>query len=184
MIPFVLLFAEPIVFLIFGQSYTESVWVVRVLVFAAFAQMLNTFFVPLYAAVNKQQKIVNFQLVGLVINAVLNALLIPIMSYKGASIATVATEWGIFVLILWYADAKIINFRAATSPAIKYLLKIAVAVLVMVVAIMTSPWLTNAFLLQMVIAGIIYLIGLQVTGGLDIFQIIRWIAQARLKVQA
>ena len=103
MVPVVLLYADWMVMTLLGGQFQGSIVSLKLLVFAAFAQMLNSFFVAMYAAINKQKIIIYFQIVGLILNLVFNLILIPVISYRGAAIATIVTEWSILLLTIFWA---------------------------------------------------------------------------------
>ncbi|RPI01770.1 MAG: flippase [Calditrichaeota bacterium] len=174
MIPFILLFADPIVAIVFGSTFSGSVWVVQVLAFAAFAQMLNTFFVPLFVSVNRQKKIVFFQLGGLLMNIVLNAALIPHYTYKGATIATVATEATILLLILHHVHAHIFSLDQILGRAARSLGKICAAVLAMLMVALAFKQVVDSFWLNALVSVIAYGLALQISGSLDFIRLFKW----------
>ena len=111
----------------FGIKYANSVIALKYLVFATFAQMFNIFFVSIYVATNRQNRIVFIQVIALVTNVILNLVLIPRLSYVGASIATIVTEGIILLYITSYALKNIIVFP---RRAHLYIGKISLATLI------------------------------------------------------
>ncbi|MBN1997994.1 flippase [candidate division KSB1 bacterium] len=172
MIPFVFLLPKEIILLISGPGWDGSDIALQILVFAAFAQMLNSFFVPLYAAVNLQNKIVRYQIIGLVVNIVLNSILIPIISFRGAAIATVATEWIILVFIFRWARQKILKKHIHLLDG-RFILKIAAATILMTGSILILQRIRiTGITLFLLVAGI-YLLGLQITGAIGFKSILK-----------
>lgn len=174
MIPFINLFAKPIVAIVFGSTFSGSVWVVQVLAFAAFAQMLNTFFVPLFVSVNRQKKIVFFQLGGLMMNILLNAALIPHFTYKGATIATVATEATILLLIVHHVHVHIFNLKEILGRAARALYKICAAVLVMALVALAFRQVIDSFWLNAFVSIMAYGLALQFSRSMDFIQLFKW----------
>ena len=127
MIPYIYFLAEDIITIIFGIKYANSVIALKYLVFATFAQMFNIFFVSIYVATNRQNRIVFIQVIALVTNVILNLMLIPRLSYVGASIATIVTEGIILLYITSYALKNIIVFP---RRAHLYIGKISLATLI------------------------------------------------------
>ncbi len=171
LVPATFLLAGTIVFLVLGPEYEGSVGSLKILVVASMGQMFNTFFVPLYAAVNMQKKIVYFQIVGLCFNVLLNIILIPKFSFYGAAIATVLTEWCIFIFILTQAKKKIFT----PSPAVKefwtFFYRILIASIVMSIGILVTQSLNFESKYVICIAFVLYAAILQLSGGLNFFQL-------------
>ena len=164
MIPLILLLAEPIIGFLYGAGSGGSIPALRILVFAAAAQMINTFFVPLYAAINKQQKIVHFQMVGLILNIVMNLILIPYWSYLGAATATVATEWTILILISAWAFKHI---HRQLLPKWDLIVRLAVSTAGMVFVIFITQMLRFDFIIVISLALLSYGLLLQLSGAMN-----------------
>ncbi len=173
MIPVILLMARWIVLTFLGSKFEGSIVSLRILVFAAFAQMLNSFFVSLYAAVNKQKKILYFQIVGLLFNLVLNIILIPVISYRGAAIATIVTEWSILFLITIWAARNIFKASPEWKALIYFILRLLLATAIMSVVIITLQHVHVNNLLIAVCGGLAYVLCLQLLRCVDFLALAR-----------
>jgi len=176
LIPAVVMLAKPIIILVYSEKYMASIPALQILGFAAVAQMMNTFFVSLYTAVNKQNKIVRFQVFGLLLNLVLNLLLIPRFSFIGASITTVATEWTIFIFIFVYAMK---NISSNLLPPIKLASKIVLSTAIMVIVILITRYFQIGGIFSILGAAITYGIALHITQVINISQFIHLIDKAK-----
>ncbi len=131
LIPMVWILAKPIVFTVFGDQYVGSIVAIRILVFAAFFQMFNALFVPLYTALDMQRKLVRFQMFGLILNLVFNAILIPFYSYVGAAITTVLTESFILFALTLRARREIFHGLSPFRPFLGMFSKLLLATLIL-----------------------------------------------------
>ncbi len=165
MLPFVLLLSKEIIMLISGPGWDGSEVALQILVFAAFAQMLNSFFVPLFAAVNQQNKIVRYQIIGLAVNVLLNLVLIPLISFRGAAVATVATEWVILVFIYHRARGKILMEHVQFLDR-RFISKIFFAAFVMAAGILSFKYLGLGDIFIFILAAVLYFCMLQLTGAI------------------
>lgn len=130
LIPGAFYLANPIITFVCGNDFFPGGAALQILAFAAGAQMLNIFFVPLYIALNEQRRIVYFQIVGLIMNVSLNLVLIPRFSFLGAAAATVATEGVILMLIfLWMRRV----LARPLLPPIRYIAKVLLCTALMMV---------------------------------------------------
>lgn len=97
-----LVFADKIIYLIYGSGYSTSVGALQALIFVIPIIFITYLFGNILGAVNKQRILTIVALANAVLNIVLNIILIPKFSYIGASIATVATETLGFILMFSY----------------------------------------------------------------------------------
>ena len=160
LIPATVLLADPIMCFICGIEYMPGAGALRILAFAIAAQMLNIFFVPLYIATNNHRKIVHFQLVGLVVNIGLNLFLIPMFSFIGAAMATVATEVSIFLLIFYWIRKEL---QVKLFPPILYGFKVVASTLVMMVFIFFAQYANFHIVLIVASALVVYALALELT---------------------
>jgi len=173
MIPVVLLLARWIVLTFLGSKFEGSIISLRLLVFAAFAQMLNVFFVSLFAAINKQKKIMHFQIVGLIINLILNFILIPIISYSGAAIATIVTEWSILILIIRWAVKYIFQPIPEWNNVLRYVLKLLLATLITGGVILVLQWFAVQDIFILIATAATYVLCLQLFRCIDFMSMSR-----------
>ncbi|HPG40414.1 MAG TPA: flippase [bacterium] len=173
MIPVILLMARWIVLTFLGSKFEGSIISLRILVFAAFAQMLNSFFVSLYAAINKQKKILYFQIVGLLFNLTLNVILIPIVSYRGAAIATIVTEWSILLLITIWAARNIFQATPEWKALIYYVLRLVLATTILSIVIVVMQYAQVNNVLIVGCGGMTYVLCLQMLKCVDFLALSR-----------
>ncbi|MDZ7725245.1 MAG: polysaccharide biosynthesis C-terminal domain-containing protein [candidate division KSB1 bacterium] len=161
---------EPLFVFICGTDFIPGKDAFQILAFAVVFQMLNIFFVPLYIALDQQKKIVQFQGVGLLVNVSLNLILIPVLSFIGASYATVATEFCIFALIFIWIRRKL---SVPLLPRLKYLLKLAAGTLIMCIFIIISQFYSLHIAIIVVVSVIIYSIALELLNAVNFTHLIR-----------
>ena len=121
MVPFIYLLAREIVLVLFGSEYLGSIIAIRILVFAAFAQMFNSFFVGIFIATKKQNVITFLQIIALIINVGLNLILIPKYTYMGAAFTTIITEFFLLVAISYYTVKNLLIF---SNKSVFFVLKV------------------------------------------------------------
>jgi O-antigen/teichoic acid export membrane protein len=96
-----LLLADRIILLIFGPGYIESIIALKILIWTIVITFAGAASVKLLESINRQIIVTKMAGLAMVVNIVLNIVLIPKYSYKGASVATVITELilvgGIFI---------------------------------------------------------------------------------------
>jgi O-antigen/teichoic acid export membrane protein len=97
----VLLTANPIIMFVFGPDYSETVGVVRVLFLGA--PFLYTGLVGMFYAnaLHIEKKAVRVMLIGVMVNIVLSAVAISRIGAIGAAWATVASQAGITISLLF-----------------------------------------------------------------------------------
>lgn len=168
MIPFVTLYADEFIKIIFGSDFSGSVLLLRVLVWAAFAQMTNIFFVSLYTALGKQKIIVYFQIVGLGMNLLVNYLWIRSHGSLGASIATVLTEWSILLMVVGYVILRLLKDAGLYFSILKYSGKIIAASSAMIMGSLLFKHFQVNVLLSIVGIIFVYISVAQATGAMNI----------------
>ena len=165
LIPGAFYLADPIITFICGGDFAPGGPALQILVFAAGAQMINIFFVPLYIALNEQRRIVHFQVVGLVMNVTLNLILIPILSFIGAAIATVATEAVILLLIFLWMRKRL---ALSLFPPAAYTAKVIACTMMMMFFVIFAELMNVHVLLIIMGAIIVYLVALLATKTIDV----------------
>jgi len=99
---FVLLFADKIIFIIYGSGYDASIAALQTLIFVVPVIFITYLFGNILGAINKQRILLIVTGINAIINVVLNLILIPHFSYIGASVATIITEVVGFSLMILY----------------------------------------------------------------------------------
>ncbi|NVN96541.1 MAG: polysaccharide biosynthesis C-terminal domain-containing protein, partial [Bacteroidetes bacterium] len=97
----VVILSKPIINLLFGIKYIESIYILRVYIWSSIGLFLGSGITYHLMAENKTKLIFKINLLAMIINIVLNLILIPIYGLVGATIATlvaysVAPIWMIF----------------------------------------------------------------------------------------
>lgn len=90
-------FAKNIIILIGGSGYEESVLVLKILAFAMAFIFFGNFFTNIIIAGNQQRKLIFILFFCAIFNVVLNLLMIPRFSYKGAAVTSSLTEFLVVV---------------------------------------------------------------------------------------
>jgi O-antigen/teichoic acid export membrane protein len=122
--------APDIVTIISGSGFTESVKVLRVLVFVLGCIFFGHYFTMILIVSNAQKKLMKALMIAAVFNISLNLYLIPKYSYMGAAFVSLATEFLVVVLLSTLAFREIL-FR----PSFRPITRIALSTFIMAVAI-------------------------------------------------
>jgi len=156
--------SDQLTVLVFGSAFGDSAAVLRILSFAAGILFINLFLASLYGATNHQGKIVQIEIIALLFKIIVNLLLIPEYSYRGAALSTVATESLVLVLALSWAVRHI-----APISGLLFFSKFLAATAGMCAGL----YVMSAWPLLMSVAGavFIYFLLLFVTRALDVNQI-------------
>jgi O-antigen/teichoic acid export membrane protein len=91
--------ADPVVGLLYGPEYSQSVPALRWIGAALFFVVLANFLGSALGAVDRQVWMFRATVVGVVINVSLNLWLIPRLAHVGAAIATLVTQAGVTVVL-------------------------------------------------------------------------------------
>lgn len=153
-----ILLAGPIVHLVFGEEFGNTALALRVLAIAAGLLFINIYLTGIFKAANRQRTLVQIQLVGLVINILLNYFLIKNYSYLGAAWATVLTEGIIFIVSFSY-----IYFLIARLNEVGFFAKSALATGAMIGVILLTQNLNVLFVVPLSI--LIYVSSLYLLRG-------------------
>lgn len=100
------IFSSSIIRIVGGQNYLISSSILRVLLPAIFFSYFNHLVGYLLVSLNEQLKMLNYSLIALLINVLLNLIFIPVYSYWAAAVITVITEISIFALTFKYLYKK------------------------------------------------------------------------------
>jgi len=113
---FFTILANPIVNLLYGDSFTNSALVLKVLILAQALMFITLLISNLLGAINKQKSVVITSAIALFINILLNLMLIPKYSFMGAGWATLIAEI-INVIILVILGIKYFDKPELSSTA-------------------------------------------------------------------
>jgi O-antigen/teichoic acid export membrane protein len=126
------LLSNRVILLIYGVEYIPSTMALQILIWTIIFIFINYVSGNFLESINRQASVAKVTGIGAIINIVLNLLMIPKFSYIGASIATVATEF-IVLLILAYTLSK--TKYAIKVSSLKDALKVIISSLVIVIII-------------------------------------------------
>ena len=119
------LLSDRIILLIFGPDYQGSIVALQLLVWAVAFVFISYGFARLFESLNKQLIVTIVAAACAAINIGLNLALVPLLSYKGAAIATVATEFAALAILSLLGSrfgfgislVKILDFCFRTAAA-------------------------------------------------------------------
>jgi O-antigen/teichoic acid export membrane protein len=121
-----MLVADKVILLVYGALFADSSSVLQILIWAVMFGMLQSVFSNILVAIDRQKLIALSTAFCAAVNIVLNSILIPVMSYNGAAVATVATAM-VFTLSMFYFVSK----HLQAIPVHKILVKPVIGVLIM-----------------------------------------------------
>ncbi len=101
------LLASPIILLVFGAEFANSIPVLKILSWTAGILFFNVYYAGIFKATDRQNILVKIQIFSLVVNVVINFFLIQKYSYIGAAWANLMTEVLILILSSLYIFTKI-----------------------------------------------------------------------------
>lgn len=155
------LLAGNIIVLIYGTEYAPSVSALRILIWASVLSFINYTPATYLTSTNKQRTLMILTFLGAILNVILNFILIPLLSYNGAAIATVATELFVGTLML-FSIRKVQYFSVLFSDVI---LKSLIAGSIMGIFILIFK---NYTLITLIIfSAILYFTALYIVNGLE-----------------
>jgi len=120
------LLSDKIILLIYGAEFAESATVLQILILGLVFIFPNYVLFDLLISVDKQKLNTMSMGVCAIVNVTLNFILIPILSYNGAAIATLITRAVLFVLGFYFVSKHLI-----VLPIHKILIKTAISGLIM-----------------------------------------------------
>lgn len=149
----VIILADRIILLIYGTNFVNSTTVLRILIIAIVFTFMYFVLLNILISIDKQKLNTLSSGMGAIANVILNFMLIPILSYNGAAIATLATYTVLFIASFYFVSKHL-----QTIPIHKILIKPVISGLIMGAFIYYFTEL-NMFLL-VPLAGIVYLVAL------------------------
>jgi O-antigen/teichoic acid export membrane protein len=99
-----MLLADRIILLIFGSEYAPAIIALQILIWVAVFSFVNWVFATVMNSINKQGILAFIFALTAIFNVFLNLILIPKISYIGASIASVASEVLLFILAFYFVS--------------------------------------------------------------------------------
>lgn len=147
------LIADKIIFLIYGATFAGSAHALQILIWTFVFTSTNYVFLNLLVAMDKQK--LNTLCIGVcaIANVGLNFILIPLLSYNGAAIATVVTGIVLFVTSFYFVSSHL-----QVLPVHKILIRPAIGGLIM--GIFVYYFIDVNMFLLVLFAAVVYLVSL------------------------
>jgi O-antigen/teichoic acid export membrane protein len=145
--------SDKIILLIYGIEFAYSITALQILIWSIVFGAVNSVLLNLLVSIDKQK--LNTLSMGTcaIVNVVLNLVLIPMLSYNGAAIATVATN-----IVLFIASFYFISKHLQVLPMHKIVIKPVISSLSM--ATFVYYFIDFDTFLLVPLAGIVYLVAL------------------------
>ncbi len=120
----VTLLADDVILLLYGTQYTGAVLALKILIWAIPAIFLTDLSNIIFISMNRQNVVVKFFIIIMIINITLNVIFIPMFSYIAASVVTVITEFTsmLFLSYFLYRYVGKIQYRWIIKPLIASLI--------------------------------------------------------------
>jgi O-antigen/teichoic acid export membrane protein len=103
--------ADRVILLIYEPEFASSAVVLQILVWAVLLGSINYLLLDLLVAINRQVSNIWTMGIGAVVNVILNLILIPIVGFTGAAIATVVTNMLICVIGFYFVSKYLQKIR-------------------------------------------------------------------------
>lgn len=145
-----LVLAKEIILLTFGSGYLQAVPVFRIVLVMSLAAFSSILFVNTIFVHNKQKMLVLINIIGAVVNVLLNFILIPKLGITGAAFSTLASTW-VITYVTWQKMKEIDDFKI--WPSLKIVLP---PVLIMLLATLVFKYLGIGVLQNITISALIY----------------------------
>lgn len=148
---------DKIIQFLYGTQFSSSVLPLRILIWAEVIIFVNYVLTQLVVATNRQKYNAIFTFICSVFNVALNFLLIPKLSYIGASITSLATEGLLFVMCFYLIQktlGTILLFKIGFWPLVSSLFMGAV-----ILCLRDQPILVSIPLGALVYTALLYLLG-------------------------
>jgi O-antigen/teichoic acid export membrane protein len=154
--------ADRLILLIYGPDFAASTIALQILIWSEVIIFLNSVFGYLMNSINRQVIVAKQTMIASALNITLNLILIPELSYVGASSATVVTQFFSFFFLLYFASKE---GYSLPKEMIIHLSKILFACFIMALFIMLFNGLP--LLLLILMAAMVYLVTVFLTGVTD-----------------
>jgi O-antigen/teichoic acid export membrane protein len=142
----IMVFSNDIILFLYSLKYSDSVFVLQILIWTIPPSFLTYVLGTLLVSINKQQIVLKTTIIVTVFNIFMNLILIPYLSYIGAAIVTVLTQF--ILLIIYYISVSHIFHRIKLSETI---IKPVVASLVMLLLLYIALRINNVFMIILAI---------------------------------
>lgn len=153
--------ANDIILLVYKKySFIPAVIPLQILVWATAFMFINGLATNLLNSIGNQVTVTKITGIGAIFNISLNIILIPFLSYTGASIATVLTE--ILIAILFLHSISLTKY-SSNKKLIRNIWRIIIPNIILIIILITN----NASLFILPIAIALYILGLYITNAIN-----------------
>lgn len=153
--------ADEIIMLFYGGEYLPSVAALKILIWASVLSFINCTPSMLLNSTNKQRYLMTVTFIGATLNTLLNYMLIPSLSYEGAGISTVTTEFIVGLLILY----KIQKTQDLRFQIFDVIFRSSISAIIMGIFVLIFKNYTLFLIIPF--ASLLYFIGLYILNGLE-----------------
>jgi len=109
------LFAFPIIKILLGKEYLESVPLLRIYVWGTMGSVIKTFFIRILIIKNKRREILLLNFINLFLNICFNLLFVSNFGLKGAALSTILSYNIVWLYTIFFSSEKDL-FKTITSP--------------------------------------------------------------------
>lgn len=154
-------YAMPLINLIYTNQYSLASTPVQILIWTVSFLFINGAASVLLNAIDKEKTVTKIYIIAAIFNVCLNLILIPMLSYDGAAIATVLSEILITILTLHYI------FKTNYKPDLGLLKNIIKLVICGFILAIVLNFINVSMWLAIPIGVLVYLISLIITKTID-----------------
>ena len=148
--------ADKVILFIYNEDFINSILTLRILIWLIVLSFSNSIFNVAFASINREKIFVHIQVIGTITNVLLNLWLIPIFGQNGVAIATISSQFVVFIFAAFYVSKYYGTIKYSSiwfKPAIASLIMLAS------ITLTRSHHLILVILLAMVIyAGLLFLL--------------------------
>ncbi|SCG85775.1 flippase [Methanobacterium congolense] len=162
-------FADKIIVIIYGTSYTAAITALQTLIFVVPLIFITSLFGNILGAINRQRIITIVAVINVLLNVTLNLILIQKFSYIGASAATVATECLGFILMFVYISRYFFKISVTQNILKTTVSSILVLIFIYYLKINTN-WIISAILGLFVYLSLLYVMRIVTKEDVEIFK--------------
>ena len=162
-------FADKIIVIIYGTSYTAAITALQTLIFVVPIIFITSLFGNILGAINRQRILTIVAVINVLLNVTLNLILIQKFSYIGASAATVATECLGFILMFVYISRYFFKISVTQNILKTTFSSILVLIFIYYLKINTN-WIISAILGLFVYLSLLYVMRIVTKEDVEIFK--------------
>ncbi len=153
--------AQDIILFIYTAEYLPSVAALQILIWTIVFMFINGLSSNLLGSINKQLSVTKITGIGALVNIAINLAIIPVLSFIGASISTVFTEFLIMILFSYIISRT--NYSVGRT-IFNELWRIIVPNIVMLLILV---YVQLPLILMIILCGVVYVAGIFLTKAID-----------------